>query len=197
MAVYRNSPTCLKCGKEYKGIYRDNDGTFMGDDFIRWDIEGHECERNDHPLKNAPNRHDPILNEAYKQVYKNAELKSQETADNKELITAALNYARNHTLELGEKSRRFSALIAGAQWLSSQRKDGWIDCSDELPEENKVVLIYEVFEDLEEVHTGFFNGVSFDYNHDDYHVTTYNVTHWMPLPSPPQAKPILGGEVKP
>lgn len=43
MAVYRTPQKCPKCGRDYNGIYRANDGTFLGDDFLKWDIERHIC----------------------------------------------------------------------------------------------------------------------------------------------------------
>jgi len=50
MAVFRTAPKCPKCGKEYKGIYRTNNDSFIGDDFIKWDIEGHVCEKASPPI---------------------------------------------------------------------------------------------------------------------------------------------------
>lgn len=48
MAVHRTPPKCHLCGEEYKGIYKDQSDVptghiFVGDTFIRWDIEGHNC----------------------------------------------------------------------------------------------------------------------------------------------------------
>jgi len=50
MAVFRTAPKCPKCGEEYAGIYRKNDGSFIGDDFIKWDIESHVCEKESPPV---------------------------------------------------------------------------------------------------------------------------------------------------
>jgi len=50
MAVFRTAPKCPKCGKEYSGVYRNNDGSFIGDDFVKWDIEGHVCEKESTPV---------------------------------------------------------------------------------------------------------------------------------------------------
>ena len=51
MAVYRQSPTCPKCGQKINAIYRDvNKGVtdpmkiFIGDTFERWDWSGHDKE---------------------------------------------------------------------------------------------------------------------------------------------------------
>lgn len=46
MAVYREAPTCEKCGKQIKGIYLEDinlRADFIGDNFVKWDYEGHEC----------------------------------------------------------------------------------------------------------------------------------------------------------
>lgn len=43
MALYREAAKCLKCGEPYKAINRPNNGSFIGDDFIRWDYENHVC----------------------------------------------------------------------------------------------------------------------------------------------------------
>jgi hypothetical protein len=51
MAVYRETPTCHKCGKKYKAICKDDSNLptqlqMVGDNFIKWDIEGHKCNKN-------------------------------------------------------------------------------------------------------------------------------------------------------
>ena len=43
MAVARNVPSCFKCGKHMKGVYRKAPRNFVGDNFIRWDHDG-PCE---------------------------------------------------------------------------------------------------------------------------------------------------------
>lgn len=58
----------------------------------------------------------------------------------------------------------------------------WIKCSDRLPEEGISVIIYIGF-----VTTGFYQEEwfydSYDLDDDDL---DHEVTHWMPLPKPPE-----------
>ncbi len=44
MAVFRQSPKCLDCGKPYNAIYRKMPKDFVGDNFVQWDFENHQCE---------------------------------------------------------------------------------------------------------------------------------------------------------
>ncbi len=43
MALYRENPTCSKCGVEIKGKYSQPAIPFAGDTFYGWDWEGHVC----------------------------------------------------------------------------------------------------------------------------------------------------------
>ena len=43
MAVYRPSFKCPKCGKPYKSVHKDMGKNFVGDTFIKHDVEGHKC----------------------------------------------------------------------------------------------------------------------------------------------------------
>jgi len=42
--VARRPPTCPNCKEPYQGIYADRGKNFVGDTFIRWDIEEHKCK---------------------------------------------------------------------------------------------------------------------------------------------------------
>lgn len=44
MAVYREAPKCSECGEKYKSINKDMGNDFVGDTFIRWDVDGHICQ---------------------------------------------------------------------------------------------------------------------------------------------------------
>lgn len=46
MAVYRDAPKCPDCGHEIKPINNDMGDNFVGDTFVRWDWEGHDCPAN-------------------------------------------------------------------------------------------------------------------------------------------------------
>ena len=65
----------------------------------------------------------------------------------------------------------------------------WIKCSERMPEEGEDVIVYD---DLRQVHEGCYfrygDRVSWDipsYNPQSYYVEV-NVTHWMPMPEPPE-----------
>lgn len=51
MAVYRENPKCPKCGGTIYGVYKKQDNLpsyekLIGDLFVRWDWEGHNCSIN-------------------------------------------------------------------------------------------------------------------------------------------------------
>lgn len=41
--IARTAPKCPDCGQEYRGIYEKRGRNFVGDTFVRWNIEGHRC----------------------------------------------------------------------------------------------------------------------------------------------------------
>lgn len=45
MAVHRIAPKCPICGEKYRAINSKRGKTFVGDSFIRWNKEGHICDR--------------------------------------------------------------------------------------------------------------------------------------------------------
>lgn len=64
----------------------------------------------------------------------------------------------------------------------------WIKCSERMPEEGEDVIVYD---DLKQVHEGFYlrygEHVSWDiYSYKPSYYDEVSVTHWMPLPEPPQ-----------
>lgn len=64
----------------------------------------------------------------------------------------------------------------------------WVKCSERMPEEGKDVIVYD---DLEQVHEGcyFQYGDRTVWEIPSYNPSYYdevNVTHWMPLPEPPE-----------
>ena len=64
----------------------------------------------------------------------------------------------------------------------------WIKCSERMPEEGEAVLVYD---DLRQVHEGYYLRYG-DYvswvihSYDSSYYDEANVTHWMPLPEPPE-----------
>lgn len=59
----------------------------------------------------------------------------------------------------------------------------WISVEDRMPELNKVVIV----EGGIAIHNSDFQWVTMT-GHDSGNVIQWTVTHWMPLPSPPESK---------
>lgn len=64
----------------------------------------------------------------------------------------------------------------------------WIKCSERMPEEGENVIVYD---NLKQVHECFYlrygDHVSWEiYSYNPSYYDEVNVTHWMPLPEPPQ-----------
>ena len=67
--------------------------------------------------------------------------------------------------------------------------DGWISCSDRMPEDTKMLLAFS----QGEIVAAYWNWVVNPIDYKKYRAFTYlsgnildDVTHWMPLPDPPQ-----------
>ncbi|HDV1789237.1 valyl-tRNA synthetase [Escherichia coli] len=67
--------------------------------------------------------------------------------------------------------------------------DGWISCSDRIPEDTKMLLAFS----QGEIVAAYWNWVVNPIDYKKYRAFTYlsgnildDVTHWMPLPEPPQ-----------
>ena len=67
--------------------------------------------------------------------------------------------------------------------------EGWISCSDRMPEDTKMLLAFS----QGEIVAAYWNWVVNPINYKKYRAFTYlsgnildDVTHWMPLPEPPQ-----------
>lgn len=68
-------------------------------------------------------------------------------------------------------------------------KDGWISCSERMPEDTKMLLAFS----QGEIVAAYWNWVVNPIDYKKYRAFTYlsgnildDVTHWMPLPEPPQ-----------
>ncbi|HCJ8508252.1 TPA: DUF551 domain-containing protein [Escherichia coli] len=68
-------------------------------------------------------------------------------------------------------------------------KDGWISCSDRMPEDTKMLLAFS----QGEIVAAYWNWVVNPIDYKKYRAFTYlsgnildDVTHWMPLPEPPE-----------
>ena len=67
--------------------------------------------------------------------------------------------------------------------------DGWISCSERMPEDTKMLLAFS----QGEIVAAYWNWVVNPIDYKKYRAFTYlsgnildDVTHWMPLPEPPQ-----------
>lgn len=67
--------------------------------------------------------------------------------------------------------------------------DGWISCSERIPEDNKMLLAFS----QGQIVAAYWNWVMSPIDYKKYRAFTYlsgnildDVTHWMPLPEPPQ-----------
>ncbi len=75
-----------------------------------------------------------------------------------------------------------------ASFLGNCIKDGWISCSDRMPEDTKMLLAFS----QGEIVAAYWNWVVNPIDYKKYRAFTYlsgnildDVTHWMPLPEPP------------
>lgn len=64
----------------------------------------------------------------------------------------------------------------------------WIKCSERMPEEGEDVIVYD---NLRQVHEGYYlqygDLVCWElYSYSSSYYDEVKVTHWMPLPEPPQ-----------
>nr|WP_289306811.1 DUF551 domain-containing protein [Escherichia coli] len=78
--------------------------------------------------------------------------------------------------------------IPEASTSSPVTPDGWISCSDRMPEDTKMLLAFS----QGEIVAAYWNWVVNPINYKKYRAFTYlsgnildDVTHWMPLPEPP------------
>ena len=73
----------------------------------------------------------------------------------------------------------YNGFIQGAKWM--QEQDEWISCEDRLPNNDKEYIISNNLGNM--FLAQYWEG---NWIFDDY--TFHNITHFMPLPSPPKTK---------
>jgi|GEM_PF-3400668 len=66
----------------------------------------------------------------------------------------------------------------GARWMQDQMQPEWISVKDRLPEIGVMVLVHRL--------EGYYSVDQYRQLHGEIRSFMYNVTHWMPLPSPPK-----------
>ena len=88
------------------------------------------------------------------------------------------------------KRNNIAAMLHGAEPVTTAYKlpDGWISCSDRMPEDTKMLLAFS----QGEIVAAYWNWVVNPIDYKKYRAFTYlsgyildDVTHWMPLPEPP------------
>ena len=79
--------------------------------------------------------------------------------------------------------------IANEIYEANYRKQEWISVDDRLPRESEVVLAYSVkFGIIQRIYTSYIGEVRW-WSHGCWNSTEQlRITHWMPLPEPPETK---------
>lgn len=128
--------------------------------------------------------------EPVKQTYKLPPLSSSEVND------AAWKLHNMLTEHVPLNGRQFNNLkgcfyeaLKVAMRNSPVTPDGWISCSDRMPEDTKMLLAFS----QGQIVAAYWNWVMSPIDYKKYRAFTYlsgnildDVTHWMPLPEPPQ-----------
>lgn len=73
-----------------------------------------------------------------------------------------------------------AAMLQGADGNSPVIQDGWVACSERMPEGMQTVITSNGFD----IGQGWWDGEGWN-SFDSHDVAPGDVTHWMPLPSPP------------
>jgi len=66
----------------------------------------------------------------------------------------------------------------GIKWMQDQMQPEWISVKERLPEIGVMVLVHRL--------EGYYSVDQYRQLHGEIRSFMYNVTHWMPLPSPPK-----------
>ncbi|WP_106708500.1 DUF551 domain-containing protein [Escherichia coli] len=114
---------------------------------------------------------------------------------NAKRVQNALNACRAAMLQSGNfRENKNSSTnnfreIAETSTNSPVTPDGWISCSDRMPEDTKMLLAFS----QGQIVAAYWNWVMSPIDYKKYRAFTYlsgnildDVTHWMPLPEPPQ-----------
>jgi len=148
---------------------------------LAW-LEGHSCS--DDRLGKAENQ--PVRgNQAAESNRDN------EWTGNPDIDNAIIMLDRIDTLENCDDDR-IEAVKAVLRRLAGNYPvipDGWISCSERMPEDNKMLLAFS----QGQIVAAYWNWVMSPIDYKKYRAFTYlsgnildDVTHWMPLPEPPQ-----------
>ncbi|EPK2725127.1 DUF551 domain-containing protein [Escherichia coli O2:H6] len=148
---------------------------------LAW-LEGHSCS--DDRLGKAENQ----------TVHGNQAAESNrgnEWTGNPDIDNAIIMLDRIDTLENCDDDRieAVKAVLRRLAGNSPVIPDGWISCSERMPEDTKMLLAFS----QGEIVAAYWNWVVNPIDYKKYRAFTYlsgnildDVTHWMPLPEPPQ-----------
>ncbi|MEE7095315.1 DUF551 domain-containing protein [Escherichia coli O10] len=117
--------------------------------------------------------------------------RGNEWTGNPDIDNAIIMLDRIDTLENCDDDRieAVKAVLRRLAGNSPVTPDGWISCSDRMPEDTKMLLAFS----QGEIVAAYWNWVVNPIDYKKYRAFTYlsgnilnGVTHWMPLPEPPQ-----------
>ncbi len=148
---------------------------------LAW-LEGHSCS--DDRLGKAENQ--PVLGNQAAESNRGNEWTGNPDIDNAIIMLDRIDTAESCDDDRIEAVKAVLRRLAGN---SPVTPDGWISCSERMPEETKMLLAFS----QGEIVAAYWNWVVNPIDYKKYRAFTYlsgnildDVTHWMPLPEPPQ-----------
>ncbi|HAJ0017120.1 TPA: DUF551 domain-containing protein [Escherichia coli] len=148
---------------------------------LAW-LEGHSCS--DDRLGKAENQ--PVRGNQAAESNRGNEWTGNPDIDNAIIMLDRIDTAESCDDDRIEAVKAVLRRLAGN---SPVTPDGWISCSERMPEETKMLLAFS----QGEIVAAYWNWVVNPIDYKKYRAFTYlsgnildDVTHWMPLPEPPQ-----------
>lgn len=148
---------------------------------LAW-LEGHSCS--DDRLGKADNQ--PVRGNQAAESNRGNEWTGNPDIDNAIIMLDRIDTAESCDDDRIEAVKAVLRRLAGN---SPVTPDGWISCSERMPEETKMLLAFS----QGEIVAAYWNWVVNPIDYKKYRAFTYlsgnildDVTHWMPLPEPPQ-----------
>ncbi|ENK9286842.1 DUF551 domain-containing protein [Escherichia albertii] len=148
---------------------------------LAW-LEGHSCS--DDRLGKADNQ--PVRGNQAAESNRGNEWTGNPDIDNAIIMLDRIDTAESYDDDRIEAVKAVLRRLAGN---SPVTPDGWISCSERMPEETKMLLAFS----QGEIVAAYWNWVVNPIDYKKYRAFTYlsgnildDVTHWMPLPEPPQ-----------
>lgn len=148
---------------------------------LAW-LEGHSCS--DDRLGKADNQ--PVRGNQAAESNRGNEWTGNPDIDNAIIMLDRIDTAESYDDDRIEAVKAVLRRLAGN---SPVTPDGWISCSERMPEDTKMLLAFS----QGEIVAAYWNWVVNPIDYKKYRAFTYlsgnildDVTHWMPLPEPPQ-----------